>query len=100
MADVIEHLVALIVVMSGMRSVRDVALMTLTTSCLRLCRTNRRRAMTTLAKLIAQRQQLEERLDAAPGQHERDELRRLLEKIDAALQALDESGPGTSQDDD
>jgi hypothetical protein len=56
--------------------------------------------MTTLAKLLAQRQQLLERLDADPGAHERAEIERLLEQIDAALQALDEAGPGISQDDE
>jgi hypothetical protein len=55
--------------------------------------------MTTMATLIAQKQQLLEQLEAA-GPHERDEIERLLEKIDAALQALDESGPGISQDDE
>jgi hypothetical protein len=53
--------------------------------------------MTTMAKLFAQRQQLLERLEAA-GPHERDEIERLLEQIDAALQSLDEAGPGISQD--
>jgi hypothetical protein len=56
--------------------------------------------MTTMAKLLAQREQLLERLEAAPGPHERDEIERLLEKIDAALQSLDEAGPGISQDED
>jgi hypothetical protein len=55
--------------------------------------------MTTMAKLIAQKQQLLERLEAA-GPHERDEIERLLEKIDTALQALDEAGSGISQDDE
>jgi hypothetical protein len=54
--------------------------------------------MTTMAKLLAQRQQLVERLEAAPGPHERDEIERLLEQIDAALQSLDEAGPGVSRD--
>jgi hypothetical protein len=57
----------------------------------------RRRAMTTMAKLLAQRQQLVERLAAEPGPHERDEIERLLEEIDAALQSLDEAGPGISR---
>jgi len=41
--------------------------------------------MTTLAKLLSERQRLLERLDAGPGPHERDEIERLLEQIDAAL---------------
>jgi len=56
--------------------------------------------MTTIARLLAQREQLLERLEAAPGPHERDEIERLLEKIDAALQSLDEAGPGIRQDED
>jgi hypothetical protein len=55
--------------------------------------------MTTMAKLLAQKQQLVERLDTA-GPHEREELERLLEKINAALQSLDEAGPGVSRDDE
>ncbi len=55
--------------------------------------------MTTMARLLAQRQQLLEQLETA-GPHEREEIERLLEKIDAALQSLDEAGPGTSQDDE
>lgn len=54
--------------------------------------------MTTMARLLAERQQLVERLQAGPGPHERDEIERLLEKIDAALQLLDEAGPGMSQE--
>ena len=53
--------------------------------------------MTTIAKLLAQKQQLVERLEAAPGLHERDEIERLLEQIDAALQSLEDAGPGISQ---
>ena len=53
--------------------------------------------MTTMAKLMAQREQLMERLAAEPGPHERDEIERLLEEIDAALQSLDEAGPGISR---
>jgi hypothetical protein len=59
----------------------------------------RRRAMTTMAKLLAQKQQLVEQLDAA-GPHEREEIERLLEKINAALEALDEAGSGASRDDE
>ena len=55
--------------------------------------------MTTMAKLLAQKQQLVEQLDAA-GPHEREEIERLLEKINAALQSLDEVGPGLGQEDE
>lgn len=53
--------------------------------------------MTTLAKLLTRKQQLVEQMRTA-GPHEREEIERLLEKIDAALQALDEAGQGVSQD--
>jgi hypothetical protein len=52
--------------------------------------------MTTLAKLLARKQQLLERLQEGPGTHERDEIERLLAEIDEALTLLDEAGPGTS----
>jgi len=55
--------------------------------------------MTTMAKLLAQKQQLVEQMDAA-GPHEREEIERLLEKINAALQSLDEAHPGASRDDE
>jgi hypothetical protein len=54
--------------------------------------------MTTMARLLAQREQLMARLEADPGPHERDEIERLLAQIDAALQELDEAGPGISRD--
>jgi uncharacterized protein YpiB (UPF0302 family) len=57
------------------------------------------RPMTTMAKLLVQRQQLLERLQTA-GPHERDEIERLLQQIDAALEALDEAGSGISRSDD
>ena len=52
---------------------------------------------TTLDKLLAEKQALLERLweeDIDPA--ERDEIERLLENVEAALQSLDEAGPGTS----
>ncbi|WP_198026536.1 hypothetical protein [Bradyrhizobium sp. ARR65] len=52
--------------------------------------------MTTLAKLLAQKQQLLDRLQADPGPHEREEIERLLAEIDEALTLLDEARPGTS----
>jgi hypothetical protein len=50
---------------------------------------------TTLVKLLEQKRQLIERLQGDPGPEERDEIERLLEKIDTALNLLDETGPGT-----
>jgi hypothetical protein len=41
--------------------------------------------MTTIAKLLAQKQRLLERLQEGPGPHEREEIERLLAEIDAAL---------------
>jgi hypothetical protein len=52
--------------------------------------------MTTLAKLLEQKQELIERLQGDPGPEERNEIERLLEQINAALDSLDEAGPGTS----
>ena len=58
--------------------------------------------MTTLAKLLAQKQELIARLqheDIGPEQHEdigpeeRDEIERLLEKIETALELLNKAGP-------
>ena len=54
--------------------------------------------MTTLAKLLARKQKLQERLQENPGAHERDEIERQLEEIDTALNLLDEAGPGKSSD--
>ena len=54
--------------------------------------------MTSLAKLIARKQRLLERLQEDPGPHERDEIERLLAEIDETLALLDESGPGISGD--
>ena len=46
--------------------------------------------MTTIAKLLAQKQRLLERLQEDPGPREREEIERLLAEIDAALNQLDE----------
>jgi hypothetical protein len=54
--------------------------------------------MTTVAKLLARKQQLLERLEQDPGPNERAEIERLLEQVNAALNLLDEAGPGTSGD--
>ena len=53
--------------------------------------------MTTLARLLAQKQQLMERLEENPGPEECDEIEHLLEQINAALDSLDEAGPGISR---
>ena len=49
--------------------------------------------MTTVAKLLARKQQLTDRLQQDPGPNERDEIERLLTEIDAALDLLEEVGP-------
>jgi hypothetical protein len=56
-------------------------------------------SMTTiLDKLLAEKQALLERLQAEDiGPAERDEIERLLENVEAALQSLDRAGPSTSQ---
>ena len=49
--------------------------------------------MTTVAKLLARKQLLQERLlEDDPGPHERDEIERLLAQIDMALNLI-EDGP-------
>jgi DNA-binding MarR family transcriptional regulator len=50
--------------------------------------------MTTLAKLLAQKEQLIERLQENPGPEEREQIESLLAKINTALDLLDEAGPG------
>ena len=49
--------------------------------------------MTSLAKLLEQKQQLIERLEENPGPEEREQIERLLEQVNAALDWLDEAGP-------
>jgi hypothetical protein len=53
--------------------------------------------MTTAANLLARKQKLLERLDENPGPREREEIDRQLEKIDTALNLLDQTGTGESQ---
>jgi hypothetical protein len=55
--------------------------------------------MTTFGKLLAQKQRIVERLQEDPGPEERDEIERLLEKLDAALDSLDETALGTGKRD-
>jgi len=53
---------------------------------------------TTLDKLLAEKQALLERLQQEDiGPAERDEIERLLENVEAALQSLDNAGPGTGE---
>jgi len=47
--------------------------------------------MTTVANLLARKQQLLERLAEGPGPNERDEIERLLTQIDTALNMLDDT---------
>ncbi len=53
--------------------------------------------MTTLAKLFARKQQLNDRLEENPGVHEREEIERQLAEIEAALNLLDQAAPGSSR---
>lgn len=54
--------------------------------------------MTSLAKLLAQKQQLLARLEEYPGPNERAELERLLEKIDAALSSPEPATGDVAED--
>ena len=46
-------------------------------------------AMTSIAKLLTQKQHLLSRLEEYPGTNERAEIERLLDRVDAELNALD-----------
>jgi hypothetical protein len=46
-------------------------------------------AMSNIATLLTRKQELLSRLEELPGPNERDEIERLLEKIDAELNAVD-----------
>jgi hypothetical protein len=50
--------------------------------------------------LLAQKQQLVERLEEGPGPNERAEIERLLVEINEELSLLGEAGPGTSNRDE
>ncbi len=52
--------------------------------------------MTSLAKLLAEKQQLLERLQEGPGPHEREQIQRVLAELEETLALLGESGPGIS----
>jgi hypothetical protein len=49
--------------------------------------------MSTIEKLLAQKQQLMEELASDPGPNEREEIERLLAKIETALTLLEPNGP-------
>jgi len=46
--------------------------------------------------LATKKQELIERLQENPGPEEREQIERLLEQINAALDSLEKAGPGTS----
>lgn len=54
--------------------------------------------MTTVARLLARRQDLFDRLRQDPGPHEREEIERLIAQIDTALALLKDAGPGDTAD--
>jgi hypothetical protein len=53
--------------------------------------------MTTVAKLLARKRLLVDRLQQDPGPNERDEIERLLAEIDSALDLLEDAGPGETR---
>jgi hypothetical protein len=56
--------------------------------------------MTSLAKLLTQKQQLLGRLEEDPGPNERAELERILRKVDAALSSLEPAPSDMAEDHD
>jgi hypothetical protein len=52
--------------------------------------------MSTITKLLAQKEQLIERLHQDPGSVERKQIEGLLAKINTALDLLEKVGPGAS----
>jgi hypothetical protein len=51
----------------------------------------------TATKLLAQKEELLQRLEQGPGDKERAEIEQLLAKINTALNLLDEAGPGKTE---
>jgi hypothetical protein len=51
---------------------------------------------TTLARLLAKKEELIERVQENPGLEEREQIERLPEQVNAALDSLEKVGPGTS----
>jgi hypothetical protein len=56
--------------------------------------------MTTVGRLLIRKQELIARLRGNPCPPERDEIERLLEKINTALDLLEDARPGTSKDEE
>jgi hypothetical protein len=54
--------------------------------------------MSTIANLLARKQELLERLRGDPGPHERDQIKRLIEQVDTALNLLEDSGQDSSHE--
>ena len=54
--------------------------------------------MTTAANLLAQKQQLLERLQEGPGAKEHDQIQRLLAHVDAALNLLEQQVSAEAND--
>jgi len=55
--------------------------------------------MTSVANLLAQKQQLLERLQEGPGANEHDQIQRLLAHVDAALNLLEQQVLAEANDD-
>jgi hypothetical protein len=56
--------------------------------------------LTTVGRLLIRKRELIARLQGNPGPHERNEIERLLGKIDTALDLLGEARPVTSKKDE
>lgn len=56
--------------------------------------------MTRVARLLARRQDLLDRLQQDPGPHEREEIERLIAQIDTALDLLRDREPSDTADPD
>ena len=54
--------------------------------------------MSTIANLLARKQELLERLRGDPGSHERDQIKRLIEQVDTALNLLEDSWQDSSHE--
>jgi hypothetical protein len=56
--------------------------------------------MTAIANLLRRKQRLLDLLGQEPGPNERDEIKRQIAQIDAALTLLEETGPNTRRNDE
>jgi hypothetical protein len=54
--------------------------------------------MSTMANLLARKQELLERLKGDPGPHERDQIERLIAQVDIALNLLEDGGHDSSRE--